>query len=575
MSRDSINGRTWLRTGYERHQAGDLVEAAKLYRRAARVEGVRADALHGLGLVELQRGRPEAAVEALDRAARLIPDNPAVQTNLGHALMSWGRHQEALAPLRRAVALAPQAETSFNLAYCEQSAGNAFAAERGYRQVLAETPAHSGARNNLAGLLHGMGRVAEATDLYRTVLSDQPGDIEVAFNLALAEEVSGHLDASRELVASILHRQPDEPRALLLQARLDRRAGALDAAAARLTSLVQAELPDDMACSARKELALVLDRQGQYAKAFALVVEGNALRARQARRQGVDGANWLRRLELYQQHFSSHRLSAARENTQAMHAPPVFFVGFPRSGTTLMETILATHPALFTSGEITPLDHVLRALAPSGRLKDLRAALGDLDAGGIDRLRGVFWDAARGLFGDRLADRRLVDKAPFNLVELGLINLLFPDSPVIVAQRDPRDVCLSCFFQDFTLSDAVANFLDISDTARAYVAANALWRHYSQVLTMPTLTYCYEDLVADPAAVSARVFDFLGLQWSDDRLSVESRQAAAHYIGTPSREAVSQPITGSAVARWRRYRAELEPILPILAPILPTSEAPS
>ena len=560
-----MSGQRWLREGYDRHRAGDLAAAAQHYRRAARDTAVKADALHGLGLVELQRGHPEAAIEALERAARLAPRNPAVLTNLGHALMAQQRHDEALPPLRRAAELAPQAETHFNLAYAEQAAGHSFAAERGYRQALALESAHAGAANNLAGLLHSLGRMEAAVEAYRAALALRPADPEIRINLARALEIANDLPAARDLAEALARDLPDDPRPILLLARLERRSNAHEAAAQRLRPLLDMALPDDLACTARKELALLLDRRGDYAAAFESAAAGNARRRAQADRQGLDGQDWLRRVTLYGALFGRERLSASSAGERP---PPVFFVGFPRSGTTLMETILATHPDLVTSGEITPLDHVLKSLAPGGGSAAVAAAIAGLDETGIAALREVFWEAAEALFPELRSGRRLVDKAPFNLVELGLINLLFPTAPVIVAGRDPRDVCLSCFFQDFSLSDAVASFLDIADTARAYAAVDALWRHYQNSLTLPWMEYRYEDLVADPAAVAARVFAFLDLDWAPERLERRGQHMPGQFIATPSRDAVAQPITSAAVARWRRYERELAPALPILAPIV-------
>ena len=558
-----MSGQRWLREGFERHQAGDLTAAATLYRRAARDGATKADALHGLGLVELQRGRPEPAIEALERATRLAPRNAAMLTNLGHALLAQQRFADALPVLTRAAELAPQAETHFNMAYAQQAAGQPFAAERSYREALSLEPRHAGARNNLAGLLHSLGRIEDAVSAYREALVLQPDNPDIRINLARAEEIAGDLTAAADTAGALARALPQDPRPQLLLARIARRNGEAESAEQRLRPLLQAALPDDLACTVRKELAVLLDQQGDYAGAFAMAADGNACRRRQAVRQGLDGRDWLRRVGRYADLFASQ--PRPRSVVQDQRQAPVFFVGFPRSGTTLMETILATHPGLVTSGEITPLDHVLRTLAPSGRADDVCTAIAGLDAAATATLRQVFWTAADGLFPGRLADRRLVDKAPFNLVELGLIERLFPDAPVIVAGRDPRDVCLSCFFQDFSLSDAVVNFLDIADAARAYVAVQALWSRYQEHLALPWVHYRYEELVAEPAAVAARIFDFLGLDWQPGRLADRGKRQGGPFIATPSRDAVDRPITATAVARWRRYQDDLEPALPILS----------
>jgi len=241
----------------------------------------------------------------------------------------------------------------------------------------------------------------------------------------------------------------------------------------------------------------------------------------------------------------------------------VFFVGFPRSGTTLMERALKAHPRIVTTDERSPLAPILAELGESpGYPQDLER----LDGGEIAALQDRFWARAEDVLGP-LDGKVLVDKMPLNLVNLGLANGLFPDARVLVALRDPRDACLSCFMQRFQFSDAMANFLDLESTATAYAAVMALWLHYREALSAPWREYRYEDLVADFRGTVEGVLGFIGLAWHDDVLGYGER-AKDQVITTPSYRQVTRAIDPRAAGRWRRYRDELSPVLPRLRPLV-------
>ncbi len=192
--------------------------------------------------------------------------------------------------------------------------------------------------------------------------------------------------------------------------------------------------------------------------------------------------------------------------------------------------------------------------------------LGELTGGELAGAREQFWVEAERL-GGPLRGRRLVDKLPLNIVELGFVSLLFPRARVVIALRDPRDVCLSCFMQRFRLNDAMANFLDLEQTAKTYAAVMGLWLHYRGALTLAWHEYRYEDLVADFEGVVGGVLDFIGIAWHDD-VAHYREKAGQSAITTPSYRGVTGALDGRAIGRWRAYREPLAPILPTLAPFV-------
>ena len=168
---------------------------------------------------------------------------------------------------------------------------------------------------------------------------------------------------------------------------------------------------------------------------------------------------------------------------------------------------------------------------------------------------------------DDLEDRLLLDKLPLNLVETGLINVLFPDAKIIVALRDPRDVCLSCFMQGFDLNIGMVNFLWWERTVELYANVMDLWLHVREMLTLPFIEVRYEDTVRDLEGQARRMLDFLGLEW-DDRVIRFYEAARKKAILTPSFAAVTKPVHTGAIGRWRNYAGPVERVAGTLQPYI-------
>ena len=161
----------------------------------------------------------------------------------------------------------------------------------------------------------------------------------------------------------------------------------------------------------------------------------------------------------------------------------------------------------------------------------------------------------------------LLDKLPLNIINVGLISRLFPEAHILVALRDPRDVCLSCFMQTFTLNQAMRQFLEIDDTARFYATVMDLWLHYKNILRINYLETRYEDIVEDLEESAKRILDFIGASWNEDVMKFY-KSAATRHVHTPSYQSVTQPIYRNAIAKWKNYNQQLESTTPILNPFL-------
>lgn len=554
------------------HEAGRLAAAETLYRKLLRKAPRDGEIWYGLGTLYLQSGDSAAGCAALERAARLAPNNAQCHLNLGNAQMMQGEIDAAAASFARAAARAPNpADALFSLGFAEAKRARPAAAEAAYRQALAARPEFLDVLNNLGGVLQAQGRAAEAADCYRGAARLAPRSIEVLANLALVLEMINDLDGAQATAQQALDLAPTHPTMRLLVGQLEFRRSRFDEARAKLEQLLADEPPPAIAAEAWHVIGLVHDRAGDAGAAFRAASRGNRIGQDVARAAGVDAGRYRAHITACADYFTTERLVAQRRRraeSDAAARAPVFFVGFPRSGTTLLEEILAAHPAILTTAERSPITAAQNAaVRAAGGAIPYPDCLDRLGAAEIAAAGAAYWALAEAEFGDRLAGNLLVDKLPFNIVELGFIDRILPDSRVIVALRDPRDVCLSCYLQHFQRNDAMANFMDLRATAEIYDATMTLWLRYRNNIAMPWLEYRYEDLVAAPEPTLRRIFAFIGLEWQPD-LVASRRDRRDRYVATPSRDAVQRPISASAVGRWRAYAEPLGPILPILEPWL-------
>ncbi|MCY7279498.1 MAG: sulfotransferase [Sphingomonas bacterium] len=235
--------------------------------------------------------------------------------------------------------------------------------------------------------------------------------------------------------------------------------------------------------------------------------------------------------------------------------PPLFLVGFPRSGTTLLDTFLLGHPGIEVHEERPFLDHAA-ALLEDGATEP--------GAAEVAHMRAAYWRAL-----DAESTRRdglHIDKFPLASARALLIHQLFPDARFVLALRHPCDVVLSCFMTRFRLNWGVAAFLSLEDAAKTYARVMRLWIASRERLGLAVLEVRYEEFVADPARVIGQVMDFAGLEDHPAMLDHQFTARRRGLITTPSYAQVLKPVTGQAVGRWKRYRAQIEPALPILEP---------
>jgi len=450
----------------------------------------------------------------------------------------------------------------------------------------------------MAAGLHRAGRLADAADLYERALKLNPGLTPAWCNLGVARRMLGDIDGARIAFERALSLQPAHPSALanlasvlmacnepararevaqaalsaspdqaaprLVLARLARGDGDPAEALALLEPLSAAAISADLAPRLYSERGMALDRLGRCEEAFEAFTRANLTTAESAACQAVDPRSYPRTVAMVSE-LTPAILATDHARPAPDRPPPIFVLGFPRSGTTLTETILSAHPALRGSDEIPLLESVLARL--STLLPERGVPYPDAFAGAPwteDELavaRAAYWEEAERAVAP--GEGRLVDKLPLNMVHLGAIATLFPDAPVIAVLRDPRDVCLSCFMQDFVPNSAMVQLLSLETTVDLQERVMQIWLDAAHSLPNPTFTVRYEEVVADQRQTGRDLLAFLGLPWHEG-VSRFWESARGVHISTPSHQDVARPIFTRARGRWRRYEMHLAPVLPRL-----------
>ncbi len=533
---------------------GELARARALL--AAEVEGGKAppEAHHLLGLIDCREGRIAEGVAHLRAALEVEPDNVGYRVMLARALIDCGQPREALAIAGRPTGTGP-AELALWHARSEaaDAAGNAAAAAEAY-QILCV----AGSRDwrlwaGLGRNLFKLERVVDSEQAYRQALAIAPTEVVLISELGLVYERTSQHDRLTELLDSSLRLGIAREQLAELWAIDEFRAGRIDQA----RELLDRSDPGPDPARWHRLSAQLADAADDPGEAFEAATRMN--------RATPEFEEWRSRSAAYRDELRGLAAClspawAARLPLSPPSTPPnlAFLVGFPRSGTTLLDTFLMGHPGLAVIEEKGLL---VAAARPLGRAADLP----DRSAVEVERARAAYLE----LLGQQVgggAVELIVDKAPLNMLAAPLIHCLFGQLPVIFAQRHPCDAVLSGFMQSFVANLGMASFLDLQDAADFYDAVMGVWVASCEVLPLKTHTVVYEDLVRDPEGVLRPLVDFLELGWDERMLDHRSTAKARGHIANPSYNQVTEDLHQRAIGRWRRYEKQLEPVLPVLLP---------
>ncbi len=426
------------------------------------------------------------------------------------------------------------------------------------RRAVKHSPTDKGLCLDFALALQQTGRLRDAVRFLERCCRQWPECPDIQGRLAILFERSNDTDKAARVAEHGLKIAPDHPTMNVVAARHEKRRGEIQAAIARLLR-IQQHATGRIAASVQYELGELHDLSGHPDKAIQHFTLANKLFAESCREAAHLRETGRRILMVLHEKITAEWF-ARWTPAPVCDQEPVFLIGFPRSGTTLLNALLDSHPNIVCIEEKRMLTEVQRGV---NRLpKGYPNALPELTKKQIKVLRRTYFDAAK-QFAQIGPGKSLIDKYPLHILEVPLIHRLFPTARLVLALRHPYDVVLSCFMQNFQENTATVNFLTIKDAAWFYAETMGLWDQYQDIFPLRVHPIRYEDLVANPETEMRKLLSFLGLEWSGSVLDYAKR-AQRRHVPTPSYSRVVKPIYSTSVGRYKQYAKSLRPIEGIL-----------
>ncbi len=571
--------------GLVHFQRNELEQAATLITRAATLAPEQAPYHVSLAEVYWAQGKLDDAVLSCQTALQIQPDNPDILCNLGATFVDQGRIDEALSCFHQALQLNPNlAAAHNNLGNVLQIQGDSKSALAHFHMAVRLDPSVAGAHNNLGKALLERGKWSEALTHCQSAVQLSPEFPEAHINLGNVHFVLGDLESAAASFREALRFKPSMAGALASLGGVQEQLGEIEqaiasfhealrhepkhaGALAKLATLLGGKLPEadqkqiesllastsltsDQRIRLQFGLAHVLEAQGKYDQAADLALQANDLQEGELQRRdrGYHPTTFHRFVDQIVHAFTSEFFAKVKD-WRLPSERPVFVIGMPRSGTSLIEHILASHSRVFGAGELRLAQATFEVIPQiTGSCEALSDCLGRLEQPGIETLAQHYLD---GLANVNSTADRVVDKMPENTVYLGLIASLFAHAKVIYCRRDVRDVALSCWMTNF---GQVRWACDFDHIASRIAEHQRLMDHWRTVLPLPILEIDYEEVVSDAEAASRKIVAWCGLEWEP---ACGEFHRTRRPVRTASAAQVREPVYDRSVGRWRRYEQRL------------------
>ncbi|MEW6576555.1 MAG: sulfotransferase [Pseudomonadota bacterium] len=517
------NFEAWNNLGNARHESGDLDGAIEAFQKARLIDPNSSLVHTNLARVLISKDRYEDACLMLEKAALLAPGDQGPLLELGRALTSIDHPESALRALGDAARIDPSNPKVF------VAIGQAFTdlsqlqqAERAFKFALQADASHVPAYLNLGILLEKANRVDELRDVVSAAESKGLSGSEIDYLKALLLSRQGEHEAALQLLKSL--------------------------SSPAINAATQAQLIGQLA-----------DRLDRVDEAFLAYEDMNNAMAQSPLGSMQDRNAYQRAIDRSLRETTAEWVASWPEVAPISDPPsPVFLVGFPRSGTTLLDTILMGHSGTHVLEEIPIIENIAQKIGDLSQI----ARLSPTEVADLRKLYFAELEKA----APAPAGAMVIDKNPLSMIRMPLIHRLFPDAKIIFAMRHPCDVVLSCYMQNFKPTEAMSSFLDLANASRTYDRIFAYWEKSQDVLPLNVHMLRYEAMVEDVEAEVRPLFEFLGLEWQDSVLDHQKTAKERGYIRTPSYAQVTEKIYSSASGRWQRYRKYMNEVLPILEP---------
>jgi len=536
---------------FQDHKSGRVAEAFAVYSDVLRVMPLHADALHYMGLLAQQSGKIQDSVRFIRRSLEVNPENPDAVNHLGQAYIGLGDYSTAERYFRQALEYDPNHFNAINnLANCLRHAGDLENALVRYEQAREIEPRNPVCAFNYGITLNALGRPRDAIEWLSKATEYQAGNSLAYHHLGVLFEQLGEFQEANANYLAALKYQPkyyESLVALLNSPEFEANEAQLDTAREALT---QENLSSDTRFRLEHALGKHFEKAQNYDIAFQHFRNSNDVEKANTRPFNIDiySSQFDKLIEFY----TTERIEQLAQ-FGSQDERPIFVVGLPRTGTSLVEQILSSHSAVHGAGELSYMRSIAERVdspVDKGGLGGLASQASPLTQPSIEQLSRDYLEGL-GSKSPESSDR-VVDKYPLNYIHMGLISILFPSAKIIHCRRDPLDVAISCYTVLFKLGNDFTN--DLMHFGLYYREYQRLMAHWTAVLPATYFELPYEDLISKPEVVTKKLIAFCDLPWEDECLQFDRNE---RVVLTPSNWQVRQKIYDTSIGRWKNYEKHM------------------
>ena len=589
----------FLALAKQHHQNNNFFDALKFYEEILSINSSHFEAIFLLGILKAQTKKFEEAKELFKKAIKIKPENPDLYNNMGLILREMKDYDQSLVSFKKAIQINPKFSVAFNnLGIVYKDLDNIDEAEKNFHQSIKINPNNSDPYNNLGIIYNNQNKTDKAKKFFYKSLEINPENLQALNNLGNLYKNIGHIENAEKYFNKAMHINPkffDTYNNLMVMYERtnlnDKFKEIIDKANEIFSSnnIIKLFLghylfkikkfDESIEClnqisfsknqSNRERLKCLIlaknyDKLSNTKLAFKFFKKTNEINLSQKN----DNINKDHTLDIISKRFEFYKNEKFDDkpldypNNQSFE--PIFLIGFPRSGTTLLDTILRSHPLIDVIEEKPLIEKLVISINNNvnGNLNNLK----NLDKDQIQSLQNKYYENLSEYKNSSSEAQIFIDKMPLNIIHVGEIIKIFPNAKFILALRHPCDSVLSCFMQSFKLNNAMANFLDIENAAHMYNEVMNLWIRYTELFSINHHVVKYEDVINNFNITIKDTLNFLNLSWSNDVEKFYETADKRSLISTPSYDQVNQPIYRQSVNRWKKYEAEISNILPILEP---------
>ena len=564
MNNENIELKKNLDLGIRYIQRKEFNEAIKIYEKILTEHPNNFDANLNLGTIFAQSNNLKKATELWAKAIKINPKIPDAHNNLASIYMRLGEYDKASKHIKEAIRINPKFSLAYNnLGMLKTNTGFLEEGKSNFLKAIELDPKNIMAFYNLANLYQKLNDIENSENFYIKAIGINPMFFEAYNNLMNMYERIGENTKLKDIINKSEKYFIDNSSIKLFKGKLLLKLKEYKDAINNLESIQFDLINKTKEISRCTTLAKCYDQIGDYKKAykfFNLANENNFI-------INKDKIDKEKAINIIKERINFFENPIIKEwpipNSNKMKKNPIFLIGFPRSGTTLLDTVLRSHPSIDVIEEKPTIDIFIKKLKEKtfSNLNNLKFLEDNL----LDEMRNVYYESLS-KYVKKDNKKICIDKMPLNIIHVGEIVRIFPKAKFILAIRHPCDTVLSCFMQSFVLNDSMANFLNLEDSSNMYNLTMTLWEKYLNVLKINYHTIKYEDVVSNFEVSIKKLLEFLELPWSENVTKFYETAEKRGIISTPSYDQVNKPLYSKSINRWKNYESQFSNILPILKP---------